>query len=231
MHSTDRPTWASLEQPRFRSRRTVLFGTGAAFLGGLGFAAAQSDDGIPRSFPEPRRSSEDRGQSREYGRTDHPGAEWIAASDANYRVADRPSDYTIDRVVVHVTQSTHPVALKVFQDPGHRAATHYVVRARDGHLTQMVSELDVAFHAGNRKWNERSIGIEHEGFVDQPDRWFTDTAYRASAKLCAGICARHGLPVDREHIVGHNEVPGTDHTDPGPHWDWDRYMRLIRVSA
>lgn len=67
--------------------------------------------------------------------------------------------------------------------------------------------------------------------MDQPDRWFTDAAYRASAKLCADICARHGIPVDRGHIVGHNEVPGTDHTDPGPHWDWDRYIRLILVSA
>lgn len=39
----------------------------------------------------------------------------------------------------------------------------------------------MAYHAGNRKWNERSIGIEHEGFVDAPDRWFTDAAYQASA--------------------------------------------------
>ncbi|MFF3714024.1 N-acetylmuramoyl-L-alanine amidase [Streptomyces phaeochromogenes] len=231
MHDAPPPISASPGRPRPHTRRTVLFGTGIALLGGLSFAAAHSADGTPRSDPAPRRSREDRERSRTYGETDQPGAEWIAAAVTNYRLADRPSDFTIDRVVVHVTQSTHPVALKVFQDPGHRAATHYVVRARDGHLTQMIRELDVAYHAGNREWNERSIGIEHEGFVDQPDRWFTDAAYRASATLCAGICARHGIPVDREHIVGHNEVPGTDHTDPGPHWDWDRYMRLVVAVA
>ena len=37
--------------------------------------------------------------------------------------------------------------------------------------------------------------------------------------------------MDRKHIIGHVEVPGTDHTDPGPHWDWDRYMRLVREAA
>jgi N-acetyl-anhydromuramyl-L-alanine amidase AmpD len=95
----------------------------------------------------------------------------------------------------------------------------------------MVREGDVAYHAGNRAWNERSIGIEHEGFVDRPDRWFTDVAYRSCARLCAAICTRHGIPVDREHIVGHYEVPGTDHTDPGPFWDSDRYLRLVQAAA
>ena len=67
---------------------------------------------------------------------------------------------------------------------------------------------------GTATYNERSIGIEHEGFVDRPQD-FTDAMYRSSARLTAGICARYGIPVDREHIIGHAEVPGTDHTDPG----------------
>ena len=112
------------------------------------------------------------------------------------------------------------------EDPGHGAAAHYIVR-KDGHVTQMIRELDVAYHAGNRAYNERSVGIEHEGFVDRPED-FTDEMYAASARLTAGICARYAIPVDREHIIGHVEVPGTDHTDPGEHWDWERYMRLVR---
>jgi N-acetyl-anhydromuramyl-L-alanine amidase AmpD len=87
----------------------------------------------------------------------------------------------------------------------------------------------VAYHAGNRDFNERSVGIEHEGFVDRP-KDFTDAMYAASARLTARICARYDLPVDREHIIGHVEVPGTDHTDPGPHWDWDRYIPLVRKA-
>ncbi|MFF4359827.1 N-acetylmuramoyl-L-alanine amidase [Streptomyces sp. NPDC001604] len=160
------------------------------------------------------------------GAVDFRGAKWVAASPANYRRADRPDDYSIDRVIIHVTQGDFASAVKAFQDPGHKAAAHYIVR-KDGHVTQMIRELDVAFQAGNREYNERSVGIEHEGFVENRSS-FTDAMYASSARLTAGICKRYGIPVDREHIIGHVEVPGTDHTDPGRYWDWDRYMRLVR---
>ncbi|MFD7996402.1 N-acetylmuramoyl-L-alanine amidase [Streptomyces mexicanus] len=166
---------------------------------------------------------------RATGAVDFRGARWLAASPANYRRADRPYDYAIDRVVVHVTQGSRSSAVKAFQDPGHQAAAHYIVGA-DGQVTQMIRELDVAFHAGNRAFNERSVGIEHEGFVERASS-FTDPMYAASARLTARICERYGIPVDRAHIVGHAEVPGADHTDPGPHWDWDRYMGLVRRTA
>ncbi|MET7480319.1 N-acetylmuramoyl-L-alanine amidase [Streptomyces sp. NPDC005648] len=162
------------------------------------------------------------------GAVDFRGARWIAASSANYRRADRPDDYPIDRVVVHVTQGGYASAVKAFEDPGHRAAAHYIVR-EDGRITQMIRELDVAFHAGNREYNERSVGIEHEGFVERRSS-FTDPMYASSARLTAAICGRYGIPVDREHIIGHVEVPGTDHTDPGRYWDWDRYMGLVRSA-
>jgi N-acetyl-anhydromuramyl-L-alanine amidase AmpD len=168
------------------------------------------------------------GKPRVEGAVDFPGARWIAASPANLRRADRPDDYGIDRVIVHVTQGGYRSAVKAFEDPGHGAAAHYIVR-RDGRVTQMVRELDVAFHAGNREYNERSVGIEHEGFVERASS-FTDAMYEASARLTAAVCGRYGIPVDRGHIIGHVEVPGTDHTDPGPHWDWERYVGLVRQA-
>ncbi|MEW2289076.1 N-acetylmuramoyl-L-alanine amidase [Streptomyces sp. NPDC047841] len=168
------------------------------------------------------------GKPRVAGAVDFRGARWVGASAANYRLADRPSDYRVDRVVVHVTQGGYASAVKVFRDPGHGAAAHYIVR-KDGRVTQLVRELDVAFHAGNREYNERSVGIEHEGFVEDASS-FTDEMYAASARLTAAICERYGMPVDREHIIGHVEVPGTDHTDPGRFWDWDRYIRLVRAE-
>ncbi|MFF3688995.1 N-acetylmuramoyl-L-alanine amidase [Streptomyces sp. NPDC002187] len=203
------------------SRRAVLIGSGAVLVG----TGVVAQDALRRAWwrlpgvAKPRKE----------GEIDHLGAEWTAASRANWRLADRPDDYGIDRVIIHVVQGSYRSALKVFKDPGHGAATHYVVR-KDGHVAQLIRELDVAFHAGNRSFNERSIGIEHEGFVDKP-RGFTDAMYRSSARLTAGVCARYGIPVDREHIIGHVEVPGTDHTDPGPHWNWDRYLKLVREAS
>ncbi|MFG3351421.1 N-acetylmuramoyl-L-alanine amidase [Streptomyces sp. NPDC048001] len=202
------------------TRRAVLFGGGAAVLGG-GYLVQDEVRRLWRGMPWVR-------PPRKEGEIDHAGAQWIAANAANWRLAYRPDDYEIDRVVIHVVQGSYPTALKVFRDPTHGAATHYVVR-KDGHVAQMIRELDVAYHAGNRSFNERSIGIEHEGFVDRPED-FTDAMYAASARLTADVCARYDIPADREHIVGHVEVPGTDHTDPGPHWDWDRYLRLVREA-
>lgn len=202
------------------SRRAVLIGGGAVVLG----TGALLQDELRRAWWRLPGMT----KPRKEGELDYPGAEWTAASRANWRLADRPADYVIDRVVIHVVQGSYLMALKVFKDPGHGAAAHYVVR-KDGHVAQMIRELDVAFHSGNRSYNERSIGIEHEGFVDRPAD-LTDAMYSSSAQLTARICARYDIPVDREHIVGHVEVPGTDHTDPGPHWDWNRYLTLVRKA-
>ncbi|MGW7384051.1 N-acetylmuramoyl-L-alanine amidase [Streptomyces sp. NPDC054794] len=213
---------ASGDSDRRLGRRALLIGGAAA---AVGTAALARDELSHLWWRLPGVE-----KSRVAGAVDFRGARWVAASPANYRRADRPDDYRIDRVVVHVTQGSYRTAVKVFQDPAHEAAAHYIVR-KDGRVTQLIRELDVAFHAGNRSYNERSVGIEHEGFVEHASS-FTDAMYASSARLTATICGRYGIPVDREHIIGHVEVPGTDHTDPGRYWDWGRYMRLVsRASA
>ncbi|MGV9456463.1 N-acetylmuramoyl-L-alanine amidase [Streptomyces sp. NPDC003635] len=160
---------------------------------------------------------------------DHPSAEWQRASSANFTTARRPAEYPIDLVIVHVTQTDFAGTLRVFQNSRKKVSTHYVVRSADGHVAQCVRESDIAWHAGNWAYNTRSIGIEHEGWVDRP-AYFTDAMYERSAALTAAICSRHGIPRDRRHIIGHYEVPGTDHTDPGPRWDWGRYIRLVKAA-
>ncbi|WP_132125371.1 N-acetylmuramoyl-L-alanine amidase [Actinocrispum wychmicini] len=160
------------------------------------------------------------------GVVDYPGAQWVPASTSNYTVSNRPSSYPLNVVVIHVTQEFYPDALAIFQDPARKVSAHYVVRSGDGHIAQTVREKNIAWHAGNWDYNTRSIGIEHEGWVDQP-QWFTDQLYTASAALTRSICNRYGIPKDRSHIIGHIEVPGSTHTDPGPNWDWTRYMRLV----
>ncbi|NEY33499.1 N-acetylmuramoyl-L-alanine amidase [Streptomyces sp. PRKS01-65] len=161
---------------------------------------------------------------------DRPGAEWQPASPSNYTVANRPTSHRLDHVVIHVTQETYADTLSIFRDPQRRVSAHYVVRSADGHIAQCVREADIAWHAGNWDYNTRSIGIEHEGWVDRP-AYFTHALYEQSARLTAAICAAYGIPKDRAHIIGHHEVPGSDHTDPGPYWDWTRYIRLVNLLA
>ncbi|MGQ4512521.1 N-acetylmuramoyl-L-alanine amidase [Streptomyces sp. DW26H14] len=196
-------------------RRAMLIGGGLALLGGA--IALGEELSRPGSARAPR--------SRTPGHPDFTDALWVAASPGNYRVADRPADFPVELVVIHVTQADYATTVRLFEDPRHVAASHYVVR-QNGQVTQMIRELDVAFHAGNRWYNNHSVGIEHEGFVTRPQD-FTDAMYAQSARLTADVCHRYGIPVDRRHIIGHVEVPGTDHTDPGRFWDWERYMRLV----
>lgn len=160
------------------------------------------------------------------GDADYGPALWSAASTANY-TAGR-SGHSIRYVVIHTTQGSYAGAISWFRNPAASVSAHYVIRSSDGQVTQMVHHGDTGWHAGNRTYNQESIGIEHEGFVDAPERWYTDAMYRASAALTRHLCDTYGIPIDRAHIIGHAEVPGATHTDPGRGWDWDRYMGLVR---
>src|SRR5918998_937018 len=113
-----------------------------------------------------------------------------------------------------------------------KLSAHYVV-SRNGGIAQCVRDEDVAWHAGWWDTNRHSIGIEHAGYVDNP-YWFTGSMYHTSARLSAWCCKEYEIPVDRKHIIGHDEVPGCSssgggvycHTDPGPNWNWKKYMLL-----
>ncbi|MGW1230764.1 N-acetylmuramoyl-L-alanine amidase [Streptomyces sp. NPDC001515] len=171
-----------------------------------------------------------RASAAQAGDTDYPTAHWAPASASNYTVSSRPSAYPVQYVIIHVTQETFSDTVAIFQNPAKQVSAHYVVRSSDGYIDQCVREKDIAWHAGNWDYNTRSIGIEHEGYVDRP-AYFTNALYEKSALLTASICDRYGIPKDRAHILAHSQVPGSDHTDPGTHWDWVRYIRLVNLLS
>ena len=149
-------------------------------------------------------------------------------------------DRAIDMVVIHDTEGGYEGSISWLDNPAAQASAQYILRSSDGEITQMVSESDAAWHSGNHAYNHRSIGIEHEGFMSTP-AYYTETMYRASAKLVCDITRRHHIPIDREHIIGHAEVPDPfhpgqfggsgGHRDPGPYWDWPHYISLIKAEC
>ena len=158
---------------------------------------------------------------------DYGGATWRPAYSGNYSGRfNRERDVNINRLVVHVAQGTVAGTVSWFQDSRSNVSAHYVV-GDGGAVVQCVRHEDVAWHAGNWTWNKHSIGIEHGGYADNRNTW-TDAKYRASARLAAYCCRRHKIPVDRRHIVGHREVPGSTHYCPGRYFDYARYLKLIR---
>jgi len=44
-----------------------------------------------------------------------------------------------------------------------------VIRASDGEITQIVQVKNIAWHAGVWDYNKRSIGVEHEVTLANPD--------------------------------------------------------------
>jgi hypothetical protein len=109
--------------------------------------------------------------------------------------------------------------------PGHEQSAHYIVD-RDGTVTQMVREANVAFHVG-RTVNPTSIGVEHADVCNDPAP-YTDVLYERSAALVRDICRRHAIAVTPFTILGHvDAAPLGGHRDPGPYWDWQYYFNLL----
>ncbi len=169
------------------------------------------------------------------------GCEWLPApyqdlgggDYGNHDLADRPNTGKIDYIIVHDTEGGWQGTLNLVQDPTY-VSWQYTMRSSDGHTWQHVKANDVAWHAGNWYVNMHSIGIEHEGFAAQGATWYTESLYRNSAKLVRYLAAKNNIPLDRAHIIGHDQIPGTVpstvrgmHWDPGPYWDWERYFDLL----
>nr|WP_238431629.1 peptidoglycan recognition family protein [Streptomyces cavernae] len=167
--------------------------------------------------------------------------EWIPAAYAelgdgdygNHDLGDRPRSQKIRYIVVHDVEGYYDSSVALTQDPSY-VSWHYTLRSTDGHIAQHLKAEDVGWHAGNWYVNATSIGLEHEGFLASPDAWYTEEMYRASARLVAYLARKYGIPLDRQHILGHDTVPGPTtsdipgmHSDPGPYWDWRHYFELL----
>ncbi|MFE5813605.1 N-acetylmuramoyl-L-alanine amidase [Streptomyces sp. NPDC056479] len=151
----------------------------------------------------------------------------------NHDLGERPASHGIDYIVIHDTEGAWDGVLKMVQDPTY-VSWQYTLRSTDGHIAQHVKAKDVAWHAGNWYVNAKSIGLEHEGFLARPDAWYTEAMYRSSARLVRYLARKYDIPLDRQHILGHDTVPGPTastvrgmHTDPGPYWDWRHYFELL----
>jgi N-acetyl-anhydromuramyl-L-alanine amidase AmpD len=163
---------------------------------------------------------------------------WEPASPHNYTVADRPLDIPINRIIIHVAEGGFRGTYQWFKNRAAASSAHYVVGS-GGQVAQMVSERDIAWHAGNWPYNETSIGIEHAGFTNKTV--FPDVQYRASARLAGYLARKYLIPPDRRHVIGHYQVPDPNHrgqfggfahhTDPGHTWNWPLYMAYLRMNA
>ncbi|MFC9732005.1 N-acetylmuramoyl-L-alanine amidase [Streptomyces roseolus] len=156
----------------------------------------------------------------------------------NYNIATRvpygDGAFDVRQIVIHDVEGTLAGAVSTFKDPERWASAHYIVDAT-GKVTQMVETKNEAFHAGNKTVNMHSIGVEHEGYaIKGGSNWYKQSQYDTTAELVKYLATTYKVPLTREHIIGHDEVPGVAdplaggvHWDPGPFWDWNHFMTKL----
>ena len=102
-----------------------------------------------------------------------------------------------------------------------RVSAHFLIR-RNGEITQFVPCTKRAWHAGESQWrgrtrcNDFSIGIEVEGADDVP---YEAAQYASLTALTRALMRTYSV----HDVVGHSDVAPGRKTDPGSHFDWERF--------
>ncbi len=132
----------------------------------------------------------------------------------------------IDLFTNRLDSAAHPYYALIAD---HRVSAHFLIR-RDGEVIQFVPCGSRAWHAGASDWrgrsrcNDFSIGIELEG---SDDMLFEAAQYQALAELTRALRTRYPI-ID---IAGHSDIAPGRKTDPGPHFDWARYRKMLNEAS
>lgn len=144
----------------------------------------------------------------------------------------------IDTIILHDTGNpvkdvakAENADLRWLTTPGSNASSHYIVQ-RDGTITQLVSDEQMAYHAGQSylqgkdSVGKRSLGIEicNQGNGAEP---FTEKQMQAVVKLVGYLREKH--QVQMSNITSHAAIamPSGRKSDPGPNFDWKRLRSAI----
>lgn len=174
----------------------------------------------------------------------------ILLRDAEYRhcqnMDERPPGTGIDLLVIHsislppgefggewindlfmnrLDADAHPYFSEIVNL---KVSCHILIR-RNGEIIQYVPLNRRAWHAGDSEFcgrqccNDFSIGIELEGSEEQP---YTNTQYTVLADISKQIIRLYPA-ITRERITGHATIAPGRKTDPGPLFDWHRYLNRL----
>ena len=109
-----------------------------------------------------------------------------------------------------------------------RVSAHFFVR-RDGEIIQFVPVGRRAWHAGASAWrgrarcNDYSVGVELEGIDDSA---YEPRQYARLAELVRAL--RIAMPLSA--IAAHSDIAPGRKSDPGPLFDWPRFLFLLSQS-
>ena len=180
---------------------------------------------------------------------DYPGALVIPANLDNVYapaghggVPNRPRAF-----IIHTPEEAadnNEVTPRWFQQyhPDMRGSTHYY-QDNDGDVYQMVPEawgaiangfnpgipqrLSYPAWAGPFSLNWQTLSVEVEGHAHNIGQTLNNTQFQALVKLVRHRCSAYGIPLDREHVMGHYQL-AVDRSDPGAGFPWPAFIEALQ---
>jgi AmpD protein len=144
-----------------------------------------------------------------------------------------PGEYGGGHVQLFFSNRLDPALHPYFEEIQNMQVSAHCLIERDGALTQFVSFLERAWHAGESSWrgsedcNDFSIGIELEGCDEDA---FSVAQYQRLAALV--IALRKQYPaIGDDALCGHSDIAPGRKTDPGPKFDWDKLEDTIKQQS
>lgn len=145
----------------------------------------------------------------------NPMAQWVPSPNFDQR---RPVLIVLHFTGGHSAQQSLET-LRTSNDSG-PVSSHYLI-GRDGHIFQLVSDDQRAWHAGAGRWgtitdvNSASIGIELDNDGQSP---FAQAQIDSLLGLLTDLTTRLRIP--RSQIIGHEDLAPGRKDDPGPLFPW-----------
>lgn len=114
-------------------------------------------------------------------------------------------------------------------------------------VTQSLDTNARAGHAGSSQGNENAISVEITGANGwSRQQWLDNVAWAELGRVLAYVCRSYGIAVRRASVAemksnpkvkafySHNDMRlawgGTDHTDPGANFPWDRLFQAVNQA-
>ena len=139
-----------------------------------------------------------------------------------------PRNRPIETLQIHHATTTSLSGLRALMDPGGRTVSANYAMGNDGHLMLVVPVERRAFTSASAD-DHRAITVEVCNTTLGPEWGISDACHRRLGRLAAEMHLEFGMPLDRAHIYGHNETPGSYPTGcPGPSMNLDLVVQYAR---
>ena len=128
-------------------------------------------------------------------------------------------------IIIHYTGMQSEIeSIKRLKDPEYKVSCHYLIN-RKGRVTQMVKDVNIAWHAGKSKWkkyvnlNKYSLGIE---LVNKGHQFgyqnFSSKQISSLILLCKRLKKKY--LIKKENFLGHSDIAPLRKLDPGEKFPW-----------